>query len=52
MYEYQVLKFLQLKDCEEALNRLAKEGWRLAAMCPNITMGMGVVATLERKVEG
>lgn len=40
MYEYKVLSFLQLKDCEKTLNSLAKEGWRLAAMCPNITMGL------------
>ncbi len=49
MYEYKVMSFLQLKDCEEALNSLAKEGWRLAAMCPNLVMSMGVIVTLERK---
>ncbi|WP_325199419.1 DUF4177 domain-containing protein [Oscillibacter sp.] len=52
MYEYQVLSFLQPKECEEALNRFAKEGWRLAAMCPNLVMSMGVIVTLERKIEG
>ena len=51
MYNYQVLSFLQTKECEEALNRLAREGWRLTAMCPNLVMRMGVIVTLERKVE-
>ncbi|WP_300412253.1 DUF4177 domain-containing protein [uncultured Oscillibacter sp.] len=49
MYEYKVMSFLQLKDCEKTLNSLAKEGWRLAAMCPNLVMSMGVIVTLERK---
>ncbi len=31
MYEYQVISFLQDKECQDALNRLAKEGWWLAA---------------------
>ena len=51
LYEYQVLSFLQLKECEEALNRLAEEGWRLAAMCPNLVMSMGVIVTLEREIK-
>ena len=50
MYEYKVL-VLKVKECEETLNRLAKEGWRLVAMIPNSAMGYGVVATLEKKME-
>lgn len=50
MYEYKVV-VLKVKECEETFNKLAKEGWRLVAMVPNNTMGYGVVATLERKVE-
>lgn len=47
MYEYKVLT-LSVKECEAALNQLAKEGWRLATMTPNIAKGMGVIVTLER----
>lgn len=47
MYEYKVLT-LNVKDCEETFNQLAKEGWRLAAMMPNLAKGYGVVATMER----
>ncbi|WP_295763290.1 hypothetical protein [uncultured Oscillibacter sp.] len=52
MYEYQVLTFLQPKECEAVLGQRAKEGWRLAAMCPDLAMGVGVIVTLERKAEG
>lgn len=50
MYEYKVL-VLKVRDCEEALNRFALEGWKLVTMVPNNAIGYGVVATLERKVE-
>jgi len=50
MYEYKVL-VLKVKECEDAFNELAKEGWRLATMIPNAAIGYGVVATLERKKE-
>lgn len=47
MYEYKVLT-LSVRELEETLNQFAKEGWRLAAMTPNIAKGMGVIVTLER----
>lgn len=50
MYEYKVLT-LGVKECEEALNKAAKEGWRLAQMVPNHAVGMGMVVTLERVIE-
>lgn len=50
MYEYKVL-ILGVKECEETFNRLAKDGWRLVEMVPNQARGVGVVATMERKVE-
>lgn len=50
MYEYKVL-VLKVKECEETFNKLATEGWRLAAAVPDNVMGYGVVTTLERKVE-
>ncbi|MCH5191294.1 MAG: DUF4177 domain-containing protein [Oscillospiraceae bacterium] len=49
MYEYKVL-VLKVKECEEPLNGLAKEGWRLVAMVPTVNlMVYGVVATLEKR---
>lgn len=47
MYEYKVLT-MSVKECEDILNKLAKEGWRLVTMSPNIAMGMGVIVTMER----
>ena len=49
MYEYQVISFLQDKECQDALNRLAKEGWRLAAIGPNLVMKRGITVALARK---
>lgn len=51
MYEYKVLT-MGVKEMEKTLNKCAKEGWRLATVSPNMAMGMGVVVTLERKLEG
>ena len=50
MYEYKVLT-PNVRELEKTLNRYAQEGWRLATVSPNMAMGMGVVATLERKPE-
>lgn len=50
MYQYKVLT-LFVNECEKKLNEAAKEGWRLAAMVPNHAIGMGVVITLEKKIE-
>ena len=50
MYEYKVV-VLKVKVCEENFNILAKDGWRLVTMVPNIEAGYGVIATFERLVE-
>ena len=50
MYEYKILD-LTVKSCEKTINQLAREGWRVVAVSPNIALGMGVIATLERKIE-
>ncbi len=50
MYEYKVL-VLSVRQSEDKLNQAAKEGWRLVTMVPNHAKGMGVIATLERKIE-
>jgi len=51
MYEYKVIYDLSVKDSEKMLNELAKDGWRLVTVSPNIAKGMGLIATLERKIE-
>lgn len=52
MYEYKVL-ILSVKECEETFNRYAKEGWRVIAVSPNMTVSVTatLVATLERKAD-
>lgn len=48
MYEYKVIK-TSVNSAEAEMNKLAKEGWRVIAVSPNVAMGMGLVITLERE---
>ena len=48
MYEYKVIKS-SVGSAEEELNRLAKQGWRVVAVSPNVAVGMGIIITLERE---
>jgi len=50
MYEYKVLD-LSVKECEKTFNQLAKEGWRLVTVSPNVAKMMGVIATMEKKID-
>lgn len=47
MYEYKVDTY-RVKEAESRMNALAKEGWRVIAVSPNIGPGYGVVVTYER----
>lgn len=47
MRKYKVIK-CKVKDAEENMNELAKLGWRVVAVCPNIAVGYGVVITFEK----
>ena len=47
MYEYQV-EIYKVKEAEEKINELAKSGWRVVAVTPNVAMGYGIIVTLER----
>lgn len=49
-YEYKVIK-TKVNDAEEEMNRLAKDGWRVVAVSPNVAMGYGLVVTFERVKE-
>ncbi len=48
MYEYKVESLL-VKEAEARMNELAKSGWRVVEVSPNIAMGYGIVVTFERE---
>ena len=48
MYEYKV-EILKVREAEAKMNELAKEGWRVVEITPNVAMGYGVVVTFERE---
>ena len=48
MLEYRV-EIYPLREAEVEMNRMAADGWRVAAVSPNIAMGHGIVVTYERK---
>ena len=49
-YEYKVTK-ASVNAAEKEMNKLAKDGWRVITISPNVAVGMGVVITLEREIE-
>lgn len=49
MYEYKVETY-KVNEAESKMNELAKQGWRVLAVSPNIAMGYGIVVTYERVV--
>ena len=50
MYEYKVVKAV-VKAAEKEMNELAKQGWRVVAVSPDIARGMGVIITFEKEIE-
>ena len=50
MYEYKVETY-KIKEAEDKMNDLAKEGWRVIKVFPNITLGYGIVVTYERQIK-
>ncbi len=50
MYEYKVETY-RVKNAAEAMNALAREGWRVIAVSPNTARGFGIVVTYERKID-
>lgn len=48
MKEYKVLT-VRVREAEFAINDLAREGWRVVAVTPNVAKGYGIVVTLERE---
>ena len=48
MFEYRVEK-LWLRSAEERMNRMAADGWRVVAVCPNQYGCGGIIVTFERQ---
>lgn len=50
MYEYKV-EIYKVKDAEKAMNELAREGWRVVTVSPNLALGYGLIVTYEHKID-
>ena len=50
MYEYKVETY-KVDEATSKMNELAKEGWRVIAVSPNIARGFGIVVTFERSIK-
>ena len=48
MYEYKIETY-KVRKAQVAMNKLAREGWRVIAVSPNMGIGYGIVVTYERK---
>ena len=46
--EYRV-EIYAVRKAETEMNRMASDGWRVIAVCPNQAAGFGVVVTYERQ---
>lgn len=50
MYEYKV-EIYKVKEAENKMNELAKLGWRVISVSPNMAMGYGIIVIFERLVD-
>lgn len=50
MYEYKIETYT-VKQAADEMNILAKEGWRVIAVSPNIAQGFGLIVTYERATD-
>ena len=48
MFEYKIAAYF-VRNAEEEMNRMAADGWRVIAVCPNQARGFGVIVTYERQ---
>lgn len=49
MCEYKVETYM-VNEAESEMNKLAKQGWRVIAVSPNIAKGFGIIVTYERAI--
>lgn len=50
MYEYK-LECYKVNEAESEMNKLAKQGWRVVTVSPNIALGYGIIVTYERVIQ-
>ncbi len=48
MFEYRVETYTVRRAAEE-MNRMAADGWRVTAVCPNQARCFGIIVTYERR---
>ena len=48
MFEYRIETYPVRRAADE-MNRMAADGWRVVAVCPNQARCFGVIVTYERK---
>ena len=48
MFEYRVETYL-VRNAEAEMNRMAADGWRVIAVCPNQARCFGIIVTYERQ---
>ena len=48
MFEYKVIK-ASVNSAQHEMNELAKQGWRVVAVSPNVAMGMGLLSLWKEK---
>jgi len=47
--EYKVIT-CKVKEAEEKMNALARDGWKAISVTPNIAQGYGLVIVMERDI--
>ena len=48
MYEYRVEAYA-VRKAKAEMNRMAADGWRVIAVCPNQARCFGIIVTYERQ---
>ena len=48
MFEYRLERYT-LREADEKMNRMAADGWRVIAVCPNQARCFGIIVTYERQ---
>ena len=48
MFEYKIETYT-VRKAKEEMNRMATEGWRVIAVCPNQARCCGIIVTYERQ---
>ena len=49
MFEYRIATY-SVRKAEEEMHRMAANGWRVIAVCPNQARCFGIIVTYERHI--